>query len=451
MVWLGALWSLTLCMAPAQAQGLKASPRITGMALPNLTHQVNGPQTADYIVAVVNSEPVTNQEVQTRLLRVQQQFARNPSAAPPKQEMTHQVLESLIVEKAQLQLAAESGIKVDDAALNDAESNVARQNQLTVAQMHDKLTAQGLTVSEFRSNLRQQLLIQRLREREVDGRIKVTDADVDRFVAQKQDSPGSDLQIQIAQVLVAVPDGADAKTLATLMSRAQLVGTKARAGEDFAALAREYSDAPDRTAGGSLGLRPADRYPVLFTDATRGLQPGGVVGPVRSPAGFHILKLLDRRIAGMPEPVMGQTHARHILLRPTAQLSEQAAVARLVEFKRQIEAGKTDFATLAREFSQDTSAKEGGDLGWMPAGVFVPEFEDVMNHLGPGQISEPVVSRFGVHLIEVLERREVKLSPSEQREQLRQMVREQKLDEAYGKWLEEIRSRAYVEFRDPPQ
>jgi peptidyl-prolyl cis-trans isomerase SurA len=360
-------------------------------------------------------------------------------------------VEGLIIEKAQLQLAAESGIKIEDAALEDAERNVARQNQLSVEQMHTQLRSQGLTVAEFRGNLRQQLLIQRLREREVDARLKVSDADLDRFVAQKQDNPGNDLQLHIAQVLVAVPEGADAKTLATLMNRAQLVAGKARAGDDFANLAREYSDAPDRSAGGSLGLRPADRYPVLFTDATRGIQPGGVVGPVRSPAGFHILKLLDRRITGMPAPVMQQTHARHILLRPTAELSEQAAIARLAEFKARMAAGKADFAALAREVSQDASAKEGGDLGWTPSGVFVPEFEDVMNRLAPGQISDPVVSRFGVHLIEVLERREVKLNPREQREQLRQVVREQKLDEAYAKWIDEIRSRAYVEFRDPPQ
>ena len=248
-----------------------------------------------------------------------------------------------------------------------------------------------------------------------------------------------------------MPEGADTQRLATLMSRAQMIAEKARAGADFAALAREYSDAPDRASGGDLGLRGADRYPVLFVDATRAVKVGGVAGPVRSPAGFHVLKVFEKRIAGMPDANVTQTNSRHILLRVTPQLSEAAAIARLADFKKRIEAGQADFAVLAKEHSQDGSASDGGNLGWAAPGMYVPEFEEVMNNLRVNEISAPTVSRFGVHLIQPLARRNVALTPKEQREQLKLAVREQKLEEAFTRWLEDIRSRAYVEMREPPQ
>lgn len=442
---------LTVAAAPLCAQGLKPSGGLTGAAARVATVQASQPISVDYIVAVVNSEPVTNQEVRSRIQRIEQQAVRNGTSLPPKDELTRQVLEALVLERAQLQLAHEMGIKADAAMIDDAERTVARQNQLTVEQMHGQLMSQGLTLAEFRANLAKQLVLQRLREREVDGRVRVTDVDVDRFLIQKQDNPGSDLQIQLSQVLVSVPEGADTQRVATLMSRAQMVAEKARAGADFAALAREYSDAPDRASGGDLGLRGADRYPVLFVDATRAVKPGGVAGPVRSPAGFHVLKVFEKRIAGMPDANITQTNARHILLRVTPQLSEAAAIARLAEFKKRIEAGQADFAVLAKEHSQDGSASDGGNLGWAAPGMYVPEFEEVMNNLKVNQLSAPTVSRFGVHLIQPLARRNVALTPKEQRDQLKQAVREQKLEEAYTKWLEDIRSRAYVEMREPPQ
>lgn len=437
--------------AGAFAQGLKASGGLGGPTARAAIQQSNEPVTTDFIVAVVNSEPITNQDVQSRARRAIDQLSRSGAPMPSRQQLQEQVLESLILEKVQLQLAAELSIRADDAALDDAERSVARQNQLTVTQMHEKLKAQGLDLAEFRANLRKQLLMQRLREREVEPRVKVTDPDVERFLLQKQDNPGSDLQIHLAHVLVAVPEEVEPQKLAALMSRAQMVAEKARAGADFGALASEFSDAPDRVSGGSLGLRAADRVPVLFINATRSQSAGGIAGPVRSPAGFHVLKVIEKRIAGMPEPFLTQTRARHILLRLSAGLSEQAAVAKLADMRRRIVSGQVDFAALAREHSQDGSAAEGGNLGWAVPGMFVPEFEDVMNSLKPNEISDPVVSRFGVHLIQVLERRQVELTAREQREQLRMLVREQKLDEAYQKWLEDIRMRAYVEMREPPQ
>jgi peptidyl-prolyl cis-trans isomerase SurA len=260
----------------------------------------------------------------------------------------------------------------------------------------------------------------------------------------------SALELNLAMVLVAVPENATPAQVATLQAKADGIRAKALAGADFAALAREQSDATDAKNGGALGLRSAERYPELFVDAAQGLGIGGVSAVVRSGAGFHILKVLDKRQGGVASTVQ-QQHARHILLRPGARMTEAQAVERLADFKRRIQSGQADFAQLAKENSADGSAAQGGDLGWASPGQFVPEFEETLDKLEPGQISDPLVSRFGVHLVQLLERREVALSPKEQREMVRGIVREKKLDEAYARWLQDLRSRAYVEFRDPPQ
>ena len=303
----------------AQAQGLKATGKLLSPATAVATRAAGEAQPADHIVVVVNSEPITQHDIRSRVQRVQQQATRAGNTLPPQAELTRQVTEALILERAQIQLATEQGIKVETGVLDDAEQNIARQNQMDVAQLRRQLEAEGLSVAEFRNTLRQQILVQRLREREVDARVRVTEAEVDRFVAQKRDNPGADLQLHIAQVLVAVPENADAQRLSVLMSRAQMVAEKARGGADFAALAREYSDAPDRTSGGDLGLRASERYPVLFVDATRAVKVGGIAGPVRSGAGFHVLKVVDKRVAGLPDATVIQTRARHILLRPSAR------------------------------------------------------------------------------------------------------------------------------------
>jgi peptidyl-prolyl cis-trans isomerase SurA len=227
---------------------------------------------------------------------------------------------------------------------------------------------------------------------------------------------------------------------------------EARAGEDFARLARESSDAPGAAqSGGLMGLRSADRYPTLFLEAVQSLPQGGVSNVVRSGAGFHLLKVVDRRKGGMPGMTVTQNHARHILLRTSPQLSEAAARDRLAEMKRRIQSGQADFAQLAREFSQDASAQRGGDLGWSSPGMFVPEFEDAINALSPGQIADPLVSRFGVHLVQLIERRVAPLTQREQRDAARNLLREKKLDEAYERWAQDVRGRAFVDLREPPQ
>ncbi len=411
-----------------------------------------GGQPADYIVAVVNSEPITHKEVLARMERLAKQLNQQGQALPPREEFARLVLERMITERAQVQAAQAAGLRVDDAAVDQAVQDLARQNQVSVPDLLRRLSSEGLSAERFRRDLRDELLMLRLREREVESRVRVSEQDIDRFLAEKKgDASGAPAELRIAQVLIAVPENASAAQLATLEARARLVLQQAQSGSDFAALARQWSDAPDKAQGGDLGLRSPDRLPPLFVEATQGLAVGSVTGPLRSGAGFHVLKLLERSQGdGLPATV-AQTRARHILLKPSTRLSEAQARQRLAEFKRRIEAGQAEFAQLAREFSEDGSAAEGGDLGWATPGMFVPEFEEVMDALKPGQISQPLVSRFGLHLIQVLERREVPLSPRERRELARRELREQKTEEALRTFLQELRGRAYVELREPPQ
>lgn len=422
--------------APAAAAAAPAAPR--------------PPVAADFIVAVVNSEPVTNHEVRVRLARIEQQLAQQGTPVPPRAELARQVLERLISERAQLQFARETGIKVSDAQVDQAEQNVARQNQITVAELRQRLAAEGLALASFRDDLRNQLTLQRLRERELESRVSVTEQEIDQYLRDQQEASKGAVELNLAQVLVAVPENAPAALVEELKAKAARVQARARAGEDFAALAREFSDAPGAAAsGGAFGLRPADRYPPLFLDATERLAAGGVSEPVRSGAGFHVLKVIEKRKADGLGVI--QQRARHILLRPAGGLTETLARQRLADFKRRVDAGQADFAELAREHSQDGSARQGGDLGWANPGQFVPEFEEVLDSLRPGQIAEPFVSRFGVHLVQLLDRRQASLGPREQREVARNALREKKLDEAYERWAQDVRGRAFVDLREPPQ
>ncbi len=427
--------------APAFAQAQRAAPAA------NATRQ------ADYIVAVVNSEPITNNEVRIRMARYEQQLAQQGNRPPPRQQLAREVLERLISEKAQLQLARELGVRAEEGMIDQAEQNIARQNQVDVSELRRRLRAEGMDPVQFREDLRNQLLLQRLRERELEPKVKVTEMDIDQFLREQQ-SPEAELantEINLAHILVAVPENASEAQAATARAKAQRALERARAGEDFGKLAAELSDAPGAASnGGQVGLRTADRLPPLFVNAIRNVQAGGVAELVRSAAGFHVVKVLERRKGGGIGTVV-QSHARHILLRPGPQLTEAQARARLAEFRQRIVAGRADFAQLAREHSQDASARNGGDLGWASPGLFVPEFEEVVNALQPGQIAEPIVSRFGVHLIQLIERRQQKLSEREQREMAKNLVREKKLDEAYAQWAQEVRGRAYVELREAPQ
>jgi peptidyl-prolyl cis-trans isomerase SurA len=450
-LWLACAAQALALAAPVAAQGLR--PAQPGATRPPARVADSAPRPADYIVAVVNSEPITNNEVRTRMTRFEQQLAQQGQPLPPRPEFARQVLERLISEKAQIQLALDQGIKVEEPSIDQAEQNLARQNRIDVAELRRRLAADGIPVAQFRQELRDQLLLTRLRERHLESRVRVTDLEVDQFIAQLQtgNDPAS-IEINLAHILVAVPENATEAQVASARAKAQRALERARAGEDFGRLARDLSDAPGAaTTGGVVGLRTANNYPPLFYQAVQSVPEGGVGELVRSGAGFHVIKVIEKRKPGLPGATVVQSRARHILLRPGPQLSEAAALARLADYKKRIEAGRADFAQLAREHSQDASAPNGGDLGWASPGLFVPEFEAAMNGLAPGTLSDPVVSRFGVHLIQLVERRQATLSPREQREAARTMLREKKLDEAYVQWAQEIRGRAYVELREPPQ
>jgi len=403
----------------------------------------------DFIVAVVDSVPITNHDVRLRAPQLRDQLKQQGRLVPEGEALLKASLERLIVERALLQFAKESGVTIEEEAVTQAEQRLAAQDQISVDALHQKIKSAGSSVERLRQDLRDQLTLQRLTERNVPGRIKISDTELDQAVRDRQNaSLDTNPDIELGHILVAVPEKASEAEVATLQAKAQAALARLKRGEDFARVAKETSDSPDRDKGGLMGVRAANRYPTLFVEATQKLTVGDVA-LVRSGAGFHLLKLVSKRASSVV--TITQTHPRHILLRPGGQLSQDAARAKLADFKRQIEAGKADFAQLAREHSQDGSAPQGGDLGWISPGMFVPEFEEVMNPLQPGQIADPATSRFGVHLIQVLERREAPISERELRDMARLALREKKFDETYQLWAQEVRGRTYVEYRDAPQ
>ena len=422
------------------------------LAAPLAKAQTTGraaPRMADYIVAVVNQELVSNAEVEQRIARIREEAARSKTELPPAAELRKQILDVLIDERVQITYARENGPKVDEAELDRAVGNVALQNQMTLTQLRARLQQQGIAYNAFRNNVRDQLLTERVREREVNARIRITDAEVESLIDKRRAAAGNAVQLNIAQILVTVPDGAGIELVAQRQKRAEAALLRVKAGEAFDTVAREISEDGNKAQGGVIGLRPADRLPDLFVDTVKPLKDGEVAATLlRSGAGFHVIKLVERQ-AGSAFTVQ-QTRARHILLRVSPQLSVEAATRRLAEFKRAILSGAKSFEQVARENSEDGSAPQGGDLGWSLPGAFVPEFEETMNALPLNGLSDPLVSRFGVHLIQVLERRQVALDIKQQREQARNVLREQRFEEAYAEWIRDLRGRAYVELREPP-
>jgi peptidyl-prolyl cis-trans isomerase SurA len=424
-----------------------AQPAAGGAVAP--TARVPG-RAADYIVAIVNNELVTQVELDQRVARARIDAQRSGARLPSDAELRKQVLDGLIEERVIVTYARDGGMKVDDPELDRAVANVAAANKLTMPQLLERLKAEGIDYTRFRANLRDQMLAERVREREVSGRIKVTDAEIDAALAARQSQMAASTELNIAQILVSIPDNASPEVIAQRRERAMAALARVRGGEPFEIVAKAMSEDANKDKGGEIGSKPAERLPDLFVDAVKPLAVGGVTAePIRSGAGFHILKLLSRGEVNTATVV--QTHARHILLRPSAAMSAEAAQKRLAEFRDQIVAGTRRFEDLARQYSDDGSAAAGGDLGWAAPGSFVPEFEDAMKRLSPGGVSPPIVSRFGVHLIQVIERRQVAVDPKELREQARNVLREEKFGPAYAEWVAELKARAYIEMREPPQ
>lgn len=439
------LVALAACLASAAALAQPA-------AQPNVTPP-NAPlplRPGDHIAVVVNQELVTAFELNQRMGQARDDARRRNQRIPAEPQFRTMILESLIEERAMLSHARDSGTRIDDAEIDRAVAVIASQSQMTLAQLRARLAQDGMDLPRFRANIRDQLLIERLREREVAQRIRITDGEIDAFIEQQRGAAAGEVQYNVAQILIKLPENPNEAAVAERRARAEQAMARVRAGEDFAAVARQVSEDDNRERGGEIGLRPADRLPDIFLEAVRPLQAGRVAPALlRTGAGFHLLKLIERAEGGAFR--VQQTRSRHILLRPSDQLPEAAARARLAEFKRLIEAGTRRFEDLAREHSLDGSAAAGGDLGWTSPGQFVPEFEAGMNPLPIGGMSDPVTTRFGVHLIQVVDRRNVALDTKQLRDQARAALRERKFEDAYGEWLREVRGRAYVEFREPPQ
>lgn len=457
-IWLTFAFALVFCFQPPAWAQLKlnnpSSKPInppstgsgTGLANP-VTNAISTPR--DFIVAVVNSVPITNHDVSTRLELQRAQAAQQGRAILKSDVTLREALEKLITEKALLQNAKDSGIVIDDEALDLAEQRQAAQNQTTVEAMRAKTLASGSSVEKARKDLHDQLLLQRLVERNVPGRIRITDLEIDNTIKSRDKaSVSTAAEMELGHIFISVPENSSDARVAELRAKAQSTLERVQRGGNFGAIAKEVSQGPEKENNGLMGVRPADRYPSLFVDAVAPLRVGDLAPLVQSGAGFHILKLVSKRT--VTNATITETRARHILLRPGGQLSQTTARAQLATYKTQIESGRADFGQLAQQHSQDASAAGGGDLGWVAPGMFVPEFEEVMNKLQPGQIADPLVSRFGVHLVQVLARREAPITERELRDLVRNSLREKKYDETYKLWSEEVRGRAYIEYRDPP-
>ncbi len=400
----------------------------------------------DRIVAVVNNEAITESSLAERTEQIKRQFGRQGGQLPPDEVLRKQVLERLVIERAQLQLAGETGLRIDDTALGGAIDRIAASNKLSTAQFRAALEKDGIDWSEFRENIRQEMLIARLREREVDARVVVTDAEIDNFLKNSPDAADS-REYDLSHILLRAPEGPSPEQLNALGQKAEAIRGRVLAGEDFAKLAAEFSSAPDALQGGALGWRPTSSVPALFLEALQGLKPGEVSPVMRSPAGFHLVKVNDVRGAKATDVVaVQQTRVSHILVKTTEVVSDTDARLRLETLRTRVLNGE-DFAALARANSADLSAAKGGEIGWVYPGDTVPEFERAMDALQPGELSEPVKSPFGWHLVRVEERRTQDVSDERKRAVARNTLRQRKADEAYEDWLRQLRDATFVDYR----
>ncbi len=401
----------------------------------------------DRIVAVVNSDAITLYELRARTDQAMAQLRGRNVTPPPREDFERQVLERMIYEKVQLQHAEETQMRVDERMLEAALGRIAESNNMNATQLRSAVERDGISWSSFRDDIRKEIILSRLRDREVESRVVVTEGEIDNYLASPQRKAEQPEEYNISHILLRVPEGASPETLLRLKARADAALDAIRRGEDFARVAASYSEAQDALSGGSLGWRPVDRMPQLFADMLPKLKVGEVSDVMRSPAGFHIMKVVDKRGGvGGGDGRVSQTRARHILIKTSEVMSDAEARRRLTSLKERLDNGGS-FEELARSNSQDLSAAKGGDLGWLYPGDTVPEFEKVMNALQPGQVSEPVQSPFGWHLIQVVERRVEDVSTERQRAAARMALRERKAEEVYQDWVRQLRDRAYVEIR----
>jgi peptidyl-prolyl cis-trans isomerase SurA len=401
--------------------------------------------TLDRVVAIVNDEALTQFELNEQKRAVLEQMRAQKVQAPPNDVLEKQLLERLITERALLQLAKETGVRVDDVQVERTIQRIAQENKLTPDQLRQALEREGMSYAKYRDDLRNEITIQRLRDREVDARISVSDAEVDAFLATASAQTGNDAEFRLAHILVLVPEQATPEQIDAKRRRADEALKQVRDGADFAQVAAGYSDAPDALQGGNLGWRAPARLPTVFADTVRSLQPGQVSGVLRSANGFHIVKLLEVRDRNQPT-VIDQTRARHILVKVNEITSDSEAKTKIDRIRDRIDGG-AKFEEQAKLNSEDASAAKGGDLGWLSPGDTVPDFERAMNALKIGDMSAPVRTPFGWHLILVTERRTQDVTAERRREQARAALRQRKSDEAFQDWVRQVRDRAYVEYK----
>ncbi|AOY00531.1 molecular chaperone SurA [Jeongeupia sp. USM3] len=401
-------------------------------------------ETVDRVIAVVNRGVITQDELNDRITSVRQNLANQKIQPPPEDVLKQQVLERMITDLIQVQYAGAMGMKADDAALDRAIGRIAEQNKMSLPQFRATLEKQGMSWKNFREDIRREMMISRLKEREIDSKIIVTDSEVDDYL--KLNAGKTKVEYKLQHILISVPENASPDQIQQRRLRAQAAKQEVSSGADFSAVAAKFSTAPDATSGGQLGWRPAGSLPQAFTDLLDKLQPGDSTDIIRSPAGFHIMKLVDKREQN-PKEIVTQTRARHILIKTNELVSDTDARQRLVQLRDRIVNGGAKFEDMARAYSDDTSASKGGDLGWVNPGETVPDFEQAMNALQPNQISQPVHSPFGYHLIQVLERRQQDVTQERERFRVRQELKQRKAEEQYEDWLRQQRDRAYVDIR----
>ena len=399
----------------------------------------------DRIIAIVDQGVITEQELTDRIHSVSAQIEKQGKELPPQEVLEKQILERLIADSLQMQLAAQTGIKVDDTQLDKTIERIAEQNKMGIEDFKTALTKDGITIRKFREDIRSEITLARLKERDVDNKVSVTDGEIDNYLTTQANRKDNQDELEISHILVRTPEDSTPEDLQKVRPKIDELLGKLASGTSFEKVSANYSDAPNALEGGSLGWKTSSQIPTAFLEQLQNMQVGEISKPIRSPNGFHILKLTNRR-GGSSPLVVDQTHTRHILIKLTEVTSEKEAKLKMDGIKERLDNG-TKFEDMARQYSEDGSANNGGDLGWVNPGDTVPQFEKAMNDLAPGEISAPVRSPFGWHIIQVIERRKQDMSKEAARLKARQEIRARKADEAYQDWIRELRDRAFVELR----
>ena len=398
----------------------------------------------DRIVAIVDQVVITEKELADRIKSVSAQLEKQGTELPPPAILEKQILERMITDRLQLQFASQTGLRVDDNQLDKTIERIAGQNKMDIPAFKKALQEDGIQYRKFREDIRNEITLARLREREVDNRINITESEIDSFISMQSASNSTD-EFEISHILIRAAEDTAPEDLKKLRAKADDALSQLQAGKDFAKISASFSDAPNALEGGSLGWKNGSQIPALFLEALKPLKTGEASQVLRSPNGFHILKVTNRR-GGSSPLVVGQTHVRHILIKFSEVVSEKDAMTRMLDIKERLDNGGK-FEDLARQYSDDGSAKSGGDLSWVNPGDTVPEFEKTMNALAPGEISNIIKTQFGLHVMQVIERRNQDMSKEAARIKARQEIRARKSDEAFQDWVRELRDRAFVELR----